>query len=342
MAADDQAPVIHVSKSGGERECPFPRSQHKAIGQDSNRPGCGPELTGTPILCTQRSRNCSCVPSGPSSRNAGILTRKRVGLWGKGRQMHTLPATSYKVYFFLRVMILNFLKETLLTLKWGALKVTKQCLISPPQQDWATTGSLRGSEWWVLFREGIRVYPSMGTLRYCCAPFEPKHSSEQGGKGEGEIHKASFSVVLNKRDIIVSPFQARGLCKRLPLPRTVSMQFCWESDPLSRPTPRHSQRPARPQHLSLTLKSMEKCLHMYFQVCVHMLLLCCVHVWRNVCFVCLTCQDVLCLCFCGSAFVYVCLCGACAYMRAELVFMFRLCLWCIEELEEQHSFTYIY
>lgn len=99
--------------------------------------------------CTQRSRNCSCVPSGPSSRNAGVLTRKRVGLCGKGRQMHTLPATSYKVYFFLRVMILNFLKEhfvTLLTLKWGALKVTKQCLISPPEQDWATTGSLRGSE----------------------------------------------------------------------------------------------------------------------------------------------------------------------------------------------------
>ena len=49
MATDDQASVIHVSKSGGERECPFPGSQHKAIGQDSDRPGCGPELTGTPI-----------------------------------------------------------------------------------------------------------------------------------------------------------------------------------------------------------------------------------------------------------------------------------------------------
>lgn len=46
-----------------------------------------------------------------------------------------------------------------------------------------------------------RVHLFRGTsvcLRYCCAHFERKHSPEQSWQGEGEIHRASFSVVLNK------------------------------------------------------------------------------------------------------------------------------------------------
>lgn len=47
---------------------------------------------------------------------------------------------------------------------------------------------------------------------------------------------------------------------------------------------------------------MEKRWCIYFQVGVHMLLLWCVHVCKNVCFMCLVCQDVI---VCKSARVFV-------------------------------------
>ena len=78
-----------------EREnVPFLGPNLSPVGQDSDRPGWGLSPPGH-----WPGRNWSCAPSGPSSRNTSVLTRKRVGLWGRKGQMYAMPATSYKIYF---------------------------------------------------------------------------------------------------------------------------------------------------------------------------------------------------------------------------------------------------
>lgn len=109
------------------------------------------------------------------------------------------------------------------------------------------------------------------------------------------------------------------------------MRCCWESNPLAHPTPCYSQRPAKPQHLRVTLKSVKKCLCIYFHVCTYSVseLYPCVKK-------CVLCVSYMSGCV-PCVFLWVCICVSvslwclCVYVRediwAESVFMFRLCLW---------------
>lgn len=178
----------------------------------------------------------------------------------------------------------------------------------------------------MLFREGIRVFPSTGTWGTVVHSLNPSILQSRIGKETGKSTGLHFLWCSIDEAFLFHHFRPDD--KSLLLPWSISMRFRWGSD---LPARCHaSQRPADSHTWDWQLKSVKKCLCVYFQVCTHTAFVLCPCVKK--CVLCMSLHVRMCsVCVFVGLHLCMCLCGACVYIRedmwAELKFMFRLCLW---------------
>ena len=235
------------------------------------------------------------------------------------------------ILFSIVAVSLQFFQRTfceIIDFKMGALEAKKR-LISPPDRagpPQAHSGRLNDGRfsgkllWQGAPFQGHLCVPLHRDLRCCRAQFEPKHSPEQSWKGEGDIHRACFSVVLNKWGTF--------FFHHFRPDESIKASFCADPSPWGSVGDLASPTHCRASHRDLQAltpetggRSQSKSAWVFTSECVRILLLCCVHVWKNVCFACLYMSGcALCV------FWWVCIC-VCASLWCLCVFEGRYVSW---------------